>query len=449
MNFNAKTFSTLTNTTLLRDGNISNVVFDSRKVEKNTMFVCVKGENTDGHNFIASAIENGASAILINEEKKAEVLKKFKNYKGAIISSNDSFNSLKDFARIMHDNSKGTYIGLTGSCGKTTTKEMIASILSQLGSTVKTPGNLNSEYGLTLSMLDLEKNTKFGVFEFGIDRVGEMERMKEVCPLDYALITNIGISHLEEFGQTEIIAREKSQILTGNTKAFIPSLIRHKDIIKEIKGELNEFTSNIFDSVEHLGFEGWKVKLGKEQFIIPLLGEHIIKNASAAISLTREIGASDREIAEGLKAVEPIFGRSRIIKEGDVTVIEDCYNATLDSTKDAIKTINSLPWSGTKRIILGDMKELGKDSRKAHALIGRAILNNPVNGGVYLYGEEMENTYRVLYDKKVSFPVTYTDNYEDLERCVSNDVKRGDLVLLKGSRAMRMERLYSAIKRVS
>ena len=174
---------------------------------------------------------------------------------------------------------------------------------------------------------------------------------------------------------------------------------------------------------------------------------HNLKDASLAVALARKLDIPDREIAEGLSNVESIFGRSRVVKEGCVTVIEDCYNATLDSVKDAISTVSRLSWPGKKHIILGDMRELGKQSISAHRTIGYQLASANCDN-IYLYGEEVKETYSVLKRECSGRKVIYTPDFDILSDYVRSGAQGGDLMLLKGSRVMAMERLFPTLRQV-
>ena len=175
MKFLAREVANLSSSHLIGDALITSATYDSRKVEKGSLFIAIKGKNRDGHDFVPFAVENGASAVLISKDKARELLPLIKN-RCAIIIASDPLNALRRFASLKAASTSATMIGVTGSCGKTTTKEMVHSILSVAHRAKKTPGNLNSEYGLPLSMLELDKEDEFGVFEIGVDHIGEMTK---------------------------------------------------------------------------------------------------------------------------------------------------------------------------------------------------------------------------------------------------------------------------------
>ena len=443
MRVSSREFAALTGSTCYGNTIITSATYDSRKVEKGSLFIAVKGKNTDGHEFAIEASNKGASAILISEEKKDRILPFVRKGCSVIISS-DPLSCFQDYAAIVAYESGAKMIAVTGSCGKTTTKNMIASILSQVGSTAKTPGNMNSIYGLPLALMNLEKGTEFGVWELGSDKFGEIETMTDIIHPETACITNIGISHLSSFKTRDNIAKEKGGVFLPGTRGYVLEDNDFNSYFRGLCDDLNECTMP-FDEIEFKGLDGFGLTLGKERFTLPMVGRHNLKDATLAVAIARYYGATDRQIAEGLMTLTPEFGRSRVVKEGDVTVLEDCYNAAYDSVEGAIKTVSSLFWKGRKHIVLGDMRELGSESRNAHRKIGEELLKADCRN-IYLYGEEIEECYHVL--RSAGRDCLYTKNFDDLSAEVRKDTNKGDFILLKGSRVMEMERIYSALRRV-
>lgn len=445
MKFSAREFAFSTASTCIGDALISSVIYDSRKAGIGAMFVCVKGAKCDGHDFIAKAVESGASAVLA-DRRESEKAQAAVNGRCALILSASPLKALGHFASLKAAASKATVVGITGSCGKTTTKEMLSSILRQRHKVASTPGNLNSEYGLPISLLTLEDDTDYGVFEIGVDHVGEMERQASLLSPEIAAITNIGISHLAEFGTRERIAFEKGRIFLPQTKAFTLAGGDFNAYFRSLKNDLVEAASP-FSSITDMGLEGYRVTLGKHNFLMNAIGDHNLADASLAVSIARYLDIDDADIAAGLSSLVPVFGRSRVVKEGAVTVIEDCYNAAYDSVYDAIKTISRLAWKGSKHIVLGDMRELGNESQNAHRMIGKALATADCDN-IFLYGNEIEESYETLRFYGLSNKVVYTDDFDVLASKVRKETLPGDLMLLKGSRVMAMERLFDTLRQV-
>lgn len=417
---------------------------DSNKVTSNSAFFALKGNRSDGHKYIASALANGAALIVIDKNHKDLI----SNFEATFVVVEDTLKALQQFATWVRIKSKATIIGITGSCGKTTTKEMIASVLAQLGKTVKTPGNYNSEYGLPLSILQLEEDTAYGVFELGTDHYGMMENSSDIAGCEYAVITNIGISHLQNYNSREEIALEKSHIFLPYTKGFVSKDIDFLPFFEKNCQNLTIF-ENAIEDYQDCDFLGYKIKVEGKWGQIPLLGHHNLKNANQAIAVTRALGATVEDILNGFKTLEPIFGRSRIVEQDNITVLEDCYNATSDSMLSALDTLSNLNWSkGRKIAVLADMCELGFLSNEAHLEIGKGLLKSSCDA-IYLFGSQMKTTYEFLKVSGDTRPVFYTNNFEVLFNALHLQINAGDLLLLKGSRIMSMEKLYPALRKSS
>lgn len=425
---------------------ITDVTYDSRKVSSNTLFVPVVGQRVDGYDYVGDAAARGACAVLTDMDHAPDLIKRYASSM-AVIVSRSPVEALSRFSSLhILDNRHFTSVAVTGSCGKTTTKEMIASVLSVEHTVAATPGNLNSTLGLPLAVLSVDSDTDYAVFEMGVDHIGEMDMMTRILPPDLAVITNIGISHLEKFRSRENIAREKAKIILPQTEAHVPASCAFLDIIRQAGGRLT-LVDNPFSDCRFLGLDGIGLTLGRHSFVMPAVGEHNIKDASLAVSVCRSLGCTDEVIAEGLCNLRPLFGRSRVVRDGAVTVIEDCYNASLDSVSDAIRTISRLSWNAGKLIVLGDMKELGSQSREAHGRVGQALCGAQCRN-ILLYGEEMEEAYRVLYDNGQAGRVFHTPSFEALSAELGRVTESGDLVLIKGSRSLAMERLHETLREV-
>lgn len=444
----AKQIAYLTGSSILGDHIVRSFAIDSRRVKADAAFVAIKGEVADGHDYLMQAYDAGARTFVISPLFVAYAKSLFGKKDIALIINAMPESVLQRYASLYAISHHGcTLIGVTGSCGKTTTKDMIVAILSQKAKTVKTPGNYNSLYGLPLSLLEMEDDDVFGVFEMGVDHIGEMAKMTAICPPEYAVITNIGISHLLSFGTQERIAAEKGQIFLPQTKGFVSSEILFPEIVTEGRKDI-ERVCNPFRQVISLGLEGLAFDLDGRKGRIPLIGLHNAKNASLAIALSRRLGLEDREIVMGLESLTPSFGRERLVQVGNVTVLEDCYNASWDSTYDALQTISGLVWKGQKNVVLGDMKELGHKSHEMHEKVGHALLTTPCDN-IFLYGPEMQAAYEVIERAKDGRKVLYTQDFTYLSDQISSSLKSGDLMLLKGSRSMQMERVYSVLGKVS
>ena len=352
---------------------VKGVVLDSRKVEQDFLFVATVGERVDGHSFIEQVYEKGALCVIC--EKVPE------NSSGAYILVKSSFQALKDVARFYRDSLSIKVVGITGSVGKTSTKEFIASVLATHYNVLKTEGNFNNEVGLPLTVLRIKEDTQVAVLEMGISDFGEMHRLSEIAKPDICVITNIGQCHLENLGTRDGILKAKTEIFDFMKEDGSICLNGDDDkliTVENVKGKQpiffgrNEQHAIYATDCQNQGLSGNKAVIHREgrsfEAIIPLPGEHMIYNALAATAVATMLGLSDEEIQKGIASVEPVGGRSHIIREEHVTIIDDCYNANPVSMKAAIDLL-SMANSRTVAI-LGDMFELGSNENTLHYEVG-------------------------------------------------------------------------------
>ncbi|MCK5155457.1 MAG: UDP-N-acetylmuramoyl-tripeptide--D-alanyl-D-alanine ligase [Spirochaetales bacterium] len=433
---------------------ISSVQIDSRKVQYGTLFIALHGEKTDGHKYLRNAINAGATTLLVDKACSNDFSQLLSEYPSvSVIGVRDTLKSLQKLAAAWVERNKSLKkVAVTGSSGKTTTKEMISSILSRLGQTVKNPGNYNSDIGLPLSVFRISEDHEFGVFEMGINKIGEMDTLLSIYEPDYSIMTNIGTAHIGRLGSIEAIAREKSKIYhTGVKHGYIHEENIWKSYLRNLRGlEFREFGrkgTKGFKGAEYLGLQGWRIHYEDRTFCLKHVGIHNLLDALAAITIARDLGAESGHIAEGLESLEPLSGRSKVIN-GKVTIIEDSYNSNLDSASRIIDYVKDLHWEGRKTVVLGSMKELGAACGKSHEAIGRKV-KSLAPSAAFLFGNEMESAYKLLKNENYTNKLVYTDCYEELESEVTTYTHDGDLLLLKGSRSMEMERLLVPLSMVS
>ncbi len=442
--FTASSIASLCQATCIRSTSslIVDVQIDSRLCSSGSLFFALKGEHTDGFTYIKAVSEKGAAAVVVPSEHAQDAMHLCDC---AILVSDDVLASLHALSRsYLSLFPQLTTVGVTGSCGKSTTKEAIACIAEQLGLTAKTPGNLNSEYGLPLSTFSLEKQSRYGIFEMGIDHVGEMDRMVSILKPTLALLTNIGISHLEKLGSQEIIAQEKAKIFHPDLEAgFVSRSCKHLPRIeKQASRTLYRYDADAVQAVD-MGLEGWLVTYGGETFQVRAVGKHLLEDVIGAITVGAYLGASPREIARSLEGFTPMPGRSSVHRS-DITIIDDSYNASLDSTRSIISYVSNLRWGGEKKVVLGPMKELGTQSQAAHRAVAN-LLARSTFARAYLFGSEMEEAASQLRRLGYADKVLFTENFEELEHSVEKQSNRGDLFLLKASRSVGMERMIPSL----
>jgi UDP-N-acetylmuramoyl-tripeptide--D-alanyl-D-alanine ligase len=429
----------------------SSVCIDSRQVKPGALFTALEGANQDGHCYVESAFKAGAACALV-EESKLQALgleEKAKHWGGLLIVVENTLRALQALAAAYLETfPRLIRVGVTGSSGKTTTKEIAAAITGREMSTVMNPLNLNSETGLPLAVFEVRDHHRVGIFELGMNRRGEIAELARVLKPHVALITNVGFSHVGKIGSRRGIAQEKKQIfscLGEDDIALIPAACEFRALLAEgLRGIPRFYGPESLEKLgplRDLGLRGTGITWAGEKVLFRLPGKHNLADAVAAIAIARELGIRDRAIREGLELARPLFGRSEIL-EGDVTLIRDCYNSNPESAAAAISFCDDLEYPGRKVYVLGSMLELGKDSAAAHRELGSSLAYCAADM-LFLYGEEMEGAATEL--AKTDAEYFYTNSMEELTDSLRDYVEPGDLVLLKGSRGCALERLSPAL----
>ncbi|MDR0586387.1 MAG: UDP-N-acetylmuramoyl-tripeptide--D-alanyl-D-alanine ligase [Treponema sp.] len=435
-------------------GGFSSVVVDSRKAGPGALFVALKGEKSDGHRHIAGAFRRGAAAALVSGRGMAEA--GFRSEEAGpdrvLVVSDETLAAFHCLAAAYLDRFPGLFrIGITGSTGKTTTKEIAAAMIGNEKTVITNQGNLNSETGLPLSVFSVRDSHQAGIFEAGMNVKGEIGSLAAVLRPALALVTNIGPAHIGIFGSLDAIASEKKQIFsrfTGNETALVPEDDPFADFLSEgVKGNTVRYgrrsleAKGVLGAIRDRGLAGTEIVWEGIPAVFGLPGKHNVKNAIAAAAIARELGVSGESIRGGLASVKPLFGRGEIFS-GKTTVIRDCYNANPVSAAEALDFCDGVQWPGRKIYIIGAMLELGSYSEKAHAELGERIAASSCDMA-FFYGKETLPAVEVLLGKKL--PHRYTDDMGELKKAVSAFVGPGDLVLLKGSRGCALEELSDIV----
>lgn len=428
---------------------IAHIVADSRLAKPGSLFIALEGKRTQGWHHLAEVAAKGAVAALVPQSALPELSFQPRFASLQLLSVASPLQALQQLSRAhVAKFPHIRRIGITGSVGKTTTKEMLAAIFSVIGPTAKTPGNYNSLIGLPLALFALKAETRYSLYELGIDQVGEMEQLAAIYQPEVAIITNIGLSHLEKMGSVATIAREKSKIFHSQLEAaFLAEDEPYGSYIEQCSGQeayrfgLPERSG--ITGIQSRGLDGWRLHYEGIPIDVAAIGEHNLRNAMAAIAISRFEQVPAEAIKIGLEQYQPLSGRSRVVA-GDITIIEDCYNASVASTTSMLSYLQNLSWRGAKRLVLGSMKELGELSVSAHRYIGRQVVKlNPHS--VTLYGSEMRSTQAEMKHLGYSGKLMYSEDFSEVYQQVSTDTTHGDLVLIKGSRSMQMERLLPAL----
>lgn len=437
-----------------RPAGVESVVIDSRTATGGSLFVALHGERTDGHFFLEDAIRRGSLLCLVDrkfaEENKEQILALTLRYGERIIAVADTLEALQNLARFHMRRLKGVVaIGVTGSTGKTTTKEILGSVLLRDTPGFMNRGNLNSEIGLPLSTFSVKTGHRYAIFEMGISHQGEMDVLADIVRPEIAVITNIGTAHVGFLGSQDGIAAEKKRIFSqfdGGQTGFVWEDEPYFAFLSAgVNGRVVPYgarTTPGYSGSEGRGLDGWGLTLDGRRFTLPLVGAHNLINALCAISVARFLGIEPEQIRAGIEAVHPLPGRGRVLR-GPVTIVEDSYNANPEAFVRAVDFLRDLPWNGRKVIVAGSMKELGAKSAEAHHSIGE-IIRSAQTDAAFLFGEEMEEAYRVLEGS--SMRAFWTADFETLAQSLTAYVASGDIVLLKGSRAVALERLVPALQ---
>jgi UDP-N-acetylmuramoyl-tripeptide--D-alanyl-D-alanine ligase len=434
---------------------VTSVAVDSRIAAEGCLFVALPGERTDGHEFLGQAAAAGAAALLVSDAQAArrtEELARIAAERGVgVVAVPDTLAGLQDLARFhMRRLPAVTRIGVTGSSGKTTTKEILGTILSRAAPTATNTGNLNSEIGLPLACFQVEASHRNVVLEMGINHPGEMDVLADIVRPDLALITNIGMAHIGLLGSREGIAKEKKKIFAhfdGRQTAFLPENDPYRSLLAQgLRGRVLFFgpkSTPGYGGSESMGLGGTLIHWEGSRIRFPLFGPHNLANALGALSVARELGVPNAEIRGGLEAVAPLFGRSQIIA-GPVTVIVDCYNANPDSMASALDFVEALSWEGRKIAVLGSMRELGEETGPAHRALGERLRETGLDA-VLLFGTEMEHAWQALESSPARARCWWFSDRDALGDRLQGLQKNNDLLLLKGSRSLELEKLLPRI----
>ena len=432
---------------------IKGAVLDSRQVEEGYLFFATKGERVDGHSFIPQVAEKKAACVVCEKAPAGVEI--------PYILVEDSFVALKKVAAFYRENLTIPVVGITGSVGKTSTKEMIASVLSQRYNVLKTEGNFNNEVGLPLTILRIRDEHKVAVVEMGINHFGEMHRLSEIAKPDICVITNIGQCHLEFLGSREGILKAKSEIFDFMNPEGYVCLNGDDDMlctVKEVHGHkpvtygLSMKNDVYVTSVKSNGILGSKasVYLNDATFDveIPLPGEHMVMNALAAACVGDLLGLKQEEIARGIESAKAVGGRSNLIVLKDRKILDDCYNANPVSMKAAI---DLLSLSDTRKVaILGDMFELGDGCEEMHAGIGNYAVEKDIDVLVCV-GELSSHMFDAATLKRTELKkdvqIHYMTNTQEVIEKIDSILMKDDTILVKASHGMGFAKVVEELKK--
>lgn len=449
----------------------TNVATDSRNVTKNTLFVPLIGEFQNGHKYISSAIENGASVIFVAEEDYNQNIENYKKLclekkEVCFILVKNTLYALQDAACFYVSKFPTLVkISITGSCGKTTTKEMLVSIFKAKykEDVVYTKGNFNSETGLPLSVFNIKNHHKIGIFEMGMNRENEIGEISKVLKSKYGIITNIGNAHIGLLGSRQNIAKEKRKSFNYIPKdgaVFVPKDDDFCDYCCEgVSGKIVKYGSSVSSKesgvvfIKDLGLSGMLFSVDGLEVKLNLSGMHNFENALGVIALAKECGIESSYIKQGLETLGKISGRMEsellVLKNNEkVNLVKDCYNANPDSMKKVIDWALSLENVNKKIFVLADMKELGNEAKQGHEEIGRALCGKNYDCAIFI-GQDMKYAFDVLggteNKKNYYFDEKSEETFKKIGQILLEVSKTDDVIVLKGSHSMGLEKLVCEV----
>ena len=407
---------------------IKNVVMDSRKVTEGSLFFAIN----NGNSYVKDVLDKGVSLVIAdNTDVKDE----------RIVKVSDTIATMQDLATKYRKKLDIQVIGITGSNGKTTTKDIVYSLLSVKAKTLKTEGNYNNHIGLPYTLLNVTDEEKFVVLEMGMSSLGEIKRLGEISSPDYAIITNIGDSHIEFLKTRDNVFKAKTELLefVNKENTFVCG---DDEYLAKLDVNRIGFNDNNTHKIESYEFsdKGSKFVLDGKEYEISLLGKHNISNTAIAIELAKKIGLTDEEIQSGLKEIKISNMRFQEIKIGEDIYINDAYNASPTSMKAAIDTLNEIYNDKYKIAILGDMLELGENEVDYHIDVLNYLLDKKIKL-IYLYGERMKKAYDIfMKSKSEEYRFWYYPTKEGIVESLKN-IRMEKVILLKASRGTALENI--------
>lgn len=433
---------------------VSDIVTDNRKVTKDALFVAIKGNRVDGHDFIPSAYEAGACCVI--SEKIIATEKPF-------IVVDKSLSAIRKIAAFYREQLDIKVVGITGSVGKTSTKEMIYSVLAEKYNVLKTEGNFNNELGLPLTVFRIRDEHEIAVLEMGISDFGEMTRLSEIAKPDVAVITNIGLCHLENLKSRDGILKAKTEmflnlsengtiILNGDDDKLIT--VQDYNGIEPVfyhvhdadSGKCSNDSKIYADNIMSDGIKGVRCTLhyndSSFDVKINIPGKHMVYNAMAAMCAGKTFGLSDAEIKRGIEKLRPVNGRNNIIERNGITIIDDCYNANPVSMKAGIDVLSYA--ENRKVAVLGDMGELGTNEQMLHVEIGRYLADSDIDV-IVLCGRLMNHAYTYLLENSNNKKLYYFDKIEDLISELERIIRQKDTILVKASHSMEFNKIIEKL----
>ncbi|MHC1747400.1 MAG: UDP-N-acetylmuramoyl-tripeptide--D-alanyl-D-alanine ligase [Cellulosilyticaceae bacterium] len=441
------------NTPSVGNNLVTSISIDSRNILLDSLFIPIKGDNFDGHKFISSVFEKGAIATLTQEERVVDE----RIYTIYVEDTKKALLRLASYYRTLFEI---PVIAVTGSVGKTSTKDLIAATLSGKYTVHKTEGNFNNEIGLPLTLFGLNKTHDVAVIEMGMNHFGEIHKLSLTAKPDIAVITNIGVSHIENLGSQQGILTAKLEILDGLSDEGLLVLNGDDPLLQTVQMENGRlikygrnhdntyYAENVIQSEDAISAD---ITTPKEHYAVHIatLGEHMIANALAAIAVAEHLGLSKDEILRGLASYSPSKMRmNKMQYPNSLTIIDDTYNASPDSMKAALKVLSDCKSSGKKIAVLGDMFEMGEHAPNLHEEVGKCIFNYNIDV-VCTIGNLAKHIAMGARQLQGHTIVKHYETQQEFLDNISQVVSANDTILFKASRGMHFEKLVDVVGKVS
>lgn len=417
---------------------VKGIVTDSREVRPGDLYIAISGDRVDGHTFIKDVFEKGAVCALVNSE--------IENADEQLIKVNNSVSTIGKLAKAWRNQFDIPVMGITGSNGKTSTKELLKHMLSAQFNIHATEGNFNTSIGLPLTLLRLTKENTISLLEMGANQPGDIAQLCEIAQPTHGVITNIAPAHLEGFGTIEAVTKTKGELFACLSKGV--SFINAADYrvgALEILGDSISFgltpECDYPADIHHEKDGTITLTVDAEEIPTHSVNLTFAKNVIACAAISRTLGLSWGEIRENVASFQPPKGRCEVKNNGMITIIDDTYNANLESTVAAIDYLKAFSGNGQRIFVFGDMFELGDLSQDQHRRVGEKC-NEAELSAVFTVGEETVTTDAIITYSELH---KHFDNKDDLLTSLKSIVKDGDKVLVKGSRGMKMETIVEAM----
>ena len=438
-----------------KDLEVTGVAIDSRNIEQGFLFVPIKGERVDGHNFIPQVMENGALCTLSEKE--------LPDASHPYILVDSTVQALQDLARYYRSCLDIKVVGITGSVGKTSTKEMVASVLAQKYSVLKTAGNFNNEIGLPLTIFQIREEHEVAILEMGIDGFEQMHCLAKIARPDIGIITNIGCCHLEALGDRDGVLKAKTEmfdfmndnpviLLNGDDDKLCT--VTEASRVTPVFFGLADSNSYYATEIESLGLKGTRCTLhladgNTVTADIHIPGKHMVYNALAGAAAGCALGLTPEEIKAGIETLVPVAGRNNLIETEDLLIIDDCYNANPMSMKASLDVLSHA--LGRKVAVIGDMKELGENENSLHFETGIYASEKGIDticciGPLAKYMAEGAREAKESKDSNEHQLVRYFETKEDFLNQMHTLLEKGDTILVKASNSMKFTEIVETLK---